>query len=876
MTSVPFSYAQAAKGQAVAQASPQQIPSSPPSISSQAKDDIPTGNTSVTAPSIASNDAESRDVGKNGNSDVEPVLSRQDSEVVYVGESAAPSTVSAAEQSIKSSRDGDVTTVDSQLQQDDKASRSASRTSRSNDGPEARKGRKAKKGRGNDKETQVDQQQEEEKEKVVLSEAPVPTVNIWKQRQEDRAKYVPASAGAGLSTNGNDAKKSATQEEGDAQSPTTNGAAKEKSQKKVSEQPRSSRSGPRGTRGNDKDEKPSGSLPPPVEDTSAWPDPKSAASTDAAAPKAQGKAVLVEREGREDARQPQTKWTKMDIQPNVVFNTQLPKQGGPRPRGGARGGREAGPSRDNQANVANATSTGTQTAFNEKAPTTNGNGAPKGTASHPRENNLPVRAASQPIPLTAAKRAAGDGAVPKDQRKLSASAQGESGREAVLENAAPGKKGTSQRAPPGDIRQMNIETASTSARPAAQDRPKATEPIKDGANATSNQQYGAREGRGERRGGYRGGRAGHNGAPSQHAQQGTYAPNGQYNMQPYQQRQSPVGPSPPHSGQFSGYGQQPRGRAGHGNWRGQGSGRSNSNGAAYAARPSPQIGELPVPQYHAPYPYVLPAFDPMLPMVKSQVEYYLSVENLCKDFFLRKHMDCQGYVKLQVIAGFKRMQDLTNNSAPDLLRTACSLSDSIELVYGDDQVERVRNRDKWSSFVLPAKDRIEGLQNDTAINYTPYPTQPAYPTPMHQQYAVTSPIGMYPPFPFPEDQGQGYQTGYMNGAHYEQPGVNGTGPNGHHYGHGPETQLSAVVPDFLPTVAPAAPPFTLASLNNLPDSKVDNVIVLERPGSDSADAGAAGYISNNLHYQDMNGAPPADTEPPRYAGPSPPLPVKMD
>jgi len=46
-------------------------------------------------------------------------------------------------------------------------------------------------------------------------------------------------------------------------------------------------------------------------------------------------------------------------------------------------------------------------------------------------------------------------------------------------------------------------------------------------------------------------------------------------------------------------------------------------------------------------------------------EYYFSIENLCKDIYLRHHMDLEGWVPISVIAGFQRIQALSTD--PQLL-----------------------------------------------------------------------------------------------------------------------------------------------------------------------------------------------------------------
>jgi hypothetical protein len=42
-------------------------------------------------------------------------------------------------------------------------------------------------------------------------------------------------------------------------------------------------------------------------------------------------------------------------------------------------------------------------------------------------------------------------------------------------------------------------------------------------------------------------------------------------------------------------------------------------------------------------------------------EYYFSVENLCKDLYLRRQMDNEGYVLLSEIAQFNRVKHITTD-----------------------------------------------------------------------------------------------------------------------------------------------------------------------------------------------------------------------
>lgn len=179
-----------------------------------------------------------------------------------------------------------------------------------------------------------------------------------------------------------------------------------------------------------------------------------------------------------------------------------------------------------------------------------------------------------------------------------------------------------------------------------------------------------------------------------------------------------------------------------------------------------------------------PYWDSMVvSMLRSQVEYYFSLENLCKDMFLRKHMDSQGFVPLHFIAAFKRMQDLSANS--DLVRAVCQESPEIDYVIDKDGVELLRSRHSWQTFVLPMKDRNEGARNDGPAHFVWRSRHYLGYSPSNgDDYGVVSPQ----PFmnqPFPQEYHDGQ---VLNGI------VNGVGN-----GYGGATQLSAEVPDFAPS-----------------------------------------------------------------------------
>ncbi|GAB1311236.1 HTH La-type RNA-binding domain-containing protein [Madurella fahalii] len=853
MSTTTFSYAQAARGRAVSQPSPQQESSPAPSTAgSQTKDEASTGNTSVTAPSVASNGAETRDKDHSIEADAEDGLPRQDSEVASVGGSAS-STASAVEQSGKTTREGSATPADAQSHAEEKGSRSTSRTSRFNDSVDGRKARKGKKGRASDKDAQSEQNQDEDVEKakeatkpVVLTEAVPPAVNPWIKRieaQKAAAKAKVASA-SDSSAAGNVLKQGTPQGEAGAHSAAPNGVNGDKwSQKKPAEVSRPTdqaprRSVPRGSRANDKDERSPVSLPLAT-DPSSWPDPKSAAALEQPTRKTQEKTDVGEKEGQEDSGPTRKKtWEKLEISHSVVFETPLPVRGS-KPRGGARGGREAGPMRGSQPSAANATTAPASNTVNDKAAAMGGSMVHKTATNRPREGSIPARAASQTQTSYPSKRASIDGAS-RDQRKPSVTGNTDQARDTNFDASSSSKRASATR----DIRTENGPLGSEGGQPSArtftQERTNSFQTKDGGHGAVNGQQYPTRDGRPERGrgGGYRA-RGGHNGS---HSASASYGPNGHYAAPgSFSSRSNPNAHSPPlFPGQFpTSFGHASRGRGNKWAGSGQSTGRSNPGATGFPPKVTP-VNDFGVAQY-PPYMYS-PVFDPSVSILKAQVEYYFSVENLCKDYYLRQHMDGQGFAHLSTITGFKRIKAITEDL--ELIRLACSLSDQIEFGVGDDGIERLRIREKWNHFVLPVEDRLEPYRNDGPASWTPCVRADApfasYPGPL-----VPQPAGAFPGF-----SEQIFQPPFVNGAHYD-PTVNGGAVNGHRFGQ--ETRLSAGVPEY----APPESPVTLESMTNFSDAQVENLMMIlsygEKDGASSPGAaGVAGYVSENPN-RDQNG-----------------------
>lgn len=121
-------------------------------------------------------------------------------------------------------------------------------------------------------------------------------------------------------------------------------------------------------------------------------------------------------------------------------------------------------------------------------------------------------------------------------------------------------------------------------------------------------------------------------------------------------------------------------------------------------------------------------------------------------------MDSQGWVPLSVIASFKRIKTLTEDSLTlDILRSVCQQVKTVEyLPPGEDGEDRLRRRDNWQDFVLPMNERLPSAQNDGPQLRQPMMMQP----PSMSQFAGES-------MPFVPQQVRSPPSGMsgMNGLH---------------------------------------------------------------------------------------------------------------
>ncbi|RUS90292.1 hypothetical protein EGW08_001981, partial [Elysia chlorotica] len=88
--------------------------------------------------------------------------------------------------------------------------------------------------------------------------------------------------------------------------------------------------------------------------------------------------------------------------------------------------------------------------------------------------------------------------------------------------------------------------------------------------------------------------------------------------------------------------------------------------------------------------------------LRHQIEYYFSEDNLVKDLFLRKKMDEQGWVNLQLVLSFNKVKELKadHNSVIQAIRS----SDKLELSDSEDFIRTSNQPTKW-----PIKDELKGM-----------------------------------------------------------------------------------------------------------------------------------------------------------------------
>ncbi|KFA61312.1 hypothetical protein S40285_05985 [Stachybotrys chlorohalonatus IBT 40285] len=743
-----FSYAQAAKGRA---ASPSSNPTDTPQQAQDSPSAPPVANsTTAEAPVV-----DSSDKSLPAPAEKQELDGRSDSQ-------ADTRSESVQERRSESRREDDSERLNRPWRRNDKGTRSSSATTRSVDEHESRKPRRGKKGKASEKQAaeqaaEKEAEPEPEPPKVELSEAPIPTVNPWLQRKEaqlakSRVPSLDAQADGsnGAPKNSDDTSKDVsahgeTSESSPAREVSLiNGA---KPTRRAGEAPRPERNGSRGSRTTEKDGKPA--VPPPVEDAALWPTPENATVEDKK--KGQDKAdrpELIQDDSAGAKPKQKKEWLTYDYVPSVSFETQLPNLRGSKPRGGAKGASAPRASVANQAGdkLPSPTTTGKMTEARERP--RDGTNGTNGVAQSSQQG----------------KRPSVDGPGVREPRKAGASSATDRAKEPLQGQSA------EQSNPPRERHEGRHE----------------------GRGEGRGDNRG--EGRGERgRGGYRG-RGNHHFVNSHTQHQGLNAgPGYSQNGGAAQRAQGPY--SPPSRQGSNGQQYVPSSQ------RGGRGGRHGGNGNYHrmsvpngAPRPAPVQTQYGTYDYSMPpmsamsYQPAPPVDNVLLPYLRSQVEYYFSIENLCKDLYLRRRMDSQGFVPLHFVAAFKRMRQLTGDLS--LIRLVCEDSAVVELVVGDDDVERLRPRENFDRWVLPMAGRDElarnaGPRHFTHRNRTYHFSPPYNGVPMHYGLASPPAFAMGGDYPYPQfmEEPQNAHSGHD---------ANAAVTNGH-------SQLSADVPDFSPS-----------------------------------------------------------------------------
>ena len=496
--------------------------------------------------------------------------------------------------------------------------------------------------------------------------------------------------------------------------------------------------------------------PPPPGDAISWPTPDTALEE---------KRKLLNRTEKDDKEKtPNPKphgkkeWQTVPFVPTVNFNTPMPTSRTRGGRGSGGGARENGGRGRNTNGIDKPTSTGASPM--NSFPTDERGKAALNSSTAAQNTQKSKRASSAGPTIVKEQRKSGDtsgGEKRKDSDLTSTkSNQGKGAgtieprrQSATAVNESYGSKGMSGRGPPRDAintpkKSQNTDdirssqdTASTGQVPPkmtdlerrSEGSTKPQESAKDAQANTALRERG--EGRSERgsRGGYRG-RGGSSFNPYN-----SHLPNGHgFSGPPPQYQQSVAGPPSRSFSNHERLASQPQGPYYPPNPPQNRTYRSNSRSHSiqhtygrFSHQPHggpPHLANLQTDMANNfgypfdPQPGSMSAipFNPYVPgpsiygMVAVQMEYYFSVDNLCKDTYLRKNMNSQGWVPLELVAGFNRIKQLT----PDInvVRDVCFGSSVIEARVAEDESVWLRKHADWQQWVMDLDTRVPGARDD--------------------------------------------------------------------------------------------------------------------------------------------------------------------
>ena len=109
-------------------------------------------------------------------------------------------------------------------------------------------------------------------------------------------------------------------------------------------------------------------------------------------------------------------------------------------------------------------------------------------------------------------------------------------------------------------------------------------------------------------------------------------------------------------------------------------------------------GNVSSPNMHSPVRHIME--DERFSQLIHQIRYYFSVENLCKDMYLRRQMDEKGFIPISLIKGFSRVRMLSQG-VPSVVDYVIDHIDIIEKREFDDSDDyKIRLREGWEKWVL--------------------------------------------------------------------------------------------------------------------------------------------------------------------------------
>lgn len=114
-----------------------------------------------------------------------------------------------------------------------------------------------------------------------------------------------------------------------------------------------------------------------------------------------------------------------------------------------------------------------------------------------------------------------------------------------------------------------------------------------------------------------------------------------------------------------------------------------------------------------------PMSEEMKNKLREQIEYYFSDDNLCKDLFLRQHMNHEGWTPLELIAHFPKVKEfnVTDQQILEVVKESKIIEVEVSTLYL--RLKDERNRSKWTKeWQATAKYRSQVYSAAMMQSYT--------------------------------------------------------------------------------------------------------------------------------------------------------------